>query len=436
MARATTRTLLPLDRWAEVIGYNPIHFNQVVVPDIIPNTVCDSPLKQWAWQETAQIGREDIAQAIQDAERTIGNYLGYTLLPSWQADERQPAIRPARPEMALPGYGYPFGAGYGLGGYGGYGGWGAWPGGYVRQHVKTNFSYYVQGGIERKTLIDAGAAVVYTDEDSDGYEETATVVVATTVTEVCEIAVYFPGEAGADDWEVRPLRSVVIAGGNATIRMWRHQLVLPELWDALAPQAVDGTVDANFLTTVDVYQHDTDPQQQVQMLWTGPVCGCVDGTCEACLYATQMGCLLALNPKLGLVTYRPGTWDADAEGFTNQSWALWRDAEQVRLWYYAGWRDMSRACPNLQMDPAWERAVAYYSLALLDRDLCGCDNLQAFVKHWREELNLSITDGASSTSYSLGTRSLENPFGQTRGALYAWNVVNRTDRKVGQAVKL
>lgn len=423
MARASTRTLLPLDRWAAILGHDPLSFNQVITA-AKPQTICAGPWKQWPWQESDKISREDVAQAIAEAERILADYVGYTLLPTWVADERRGTIQPGMPGLLNL-------SGRNLSGF--------------RNTVQLARGHYISGGVEAKAVIEAGATITYTDEDGDDYFETATVTVNTTVTDVCEIAVYYPGESGRDAWEVRPLRSVTITAGVATIVMWRHQLVLPDLMEALVPEAVDGDNAANFLEDVDVYRHYTDPQQQVQFLWS-PIpywgsCGCGDSACVACTIASQFGCLVGNDYRLGLVHYQPATWDAAAGGFVTAGYAAPRQPDRLRLWYRAGYQDMAQDCPALQMEGTWERAVAYLSLTLLDRNLCGCSNLESLAEHYREDLALASSTPAESRSYRVsGTAArasiLDNPFGTTRGAVYAWTRANAEGRKLGRAVHL
>lgn len=396
-----------------MLGLNPYHFNQVV-SKVKPKSVCATPVKQWAWQESDQIGREDIAQAIQAAEDTIADYLGYRLLPTWEVEERHLTVAPGFvglikiTPVTVEGF---------------------------RTGVVTDWGHLISGGIEAKSVIEAGAAVVYSDENGDGELDTATLTITTTVTEADEIAVYFPGESGADDWEVRPI-SVSISGGVATIVIGREQLVDPGLWDALAPTSVDITVAGSFLSTVDVYRHYNDPQQQVRLLWNPrPVhCDCGDGTCDACTKASQFGCLNTKDYKAGSVAYAPATWNSTTEVFDVGTMAVDRNPDIVFLWYYAGFQAKTRTLPRIQMDGQLERAIAYYALTLLDRKLCGCNNLDAMVKHWRADLSLALSAQAVSESYQVGATVTENPFGPTRGAVYAWNVVNQDKRKLGKAV--
>lgn len=433
--RASVKTWLPLDTWAAIIGTNPLHASQVTT-SAMQNTVCSSIWKQFAWQHNDMVSREDIAQAIADAEAMIAEQMGYSLLPDWQVAENQPLVRPHDQLNRYSGYGggLGFGNGYGYGYGGAFGGLSV-------PTVQLDQAHFISGGIEAKTLIEAGTAVVYTDANGDGYPETATVTVAlpAAVTDPAEVALYYPGESGADDWEIHPFRSITITAGVATIVLWRHQLPLPELMDALEPEAIDGDVDANFLAEVDCYRHWNDPQQQVQLIWHGGGgwCGCADGGCAACTVGAQWGCLSATDPRQSIVRYQPATWDADAEAFAAASWiGGWGAPHRIRAWYYAGYQAKGLRYPTLQMDGALARAVTYLSLTLLDRTICACNNVESLVKHWRDDMALNDSSSVGSTSYQVAQRVLENPFGSTRGALFAWNLVSRDGRTLGRAVNL
>jgi hypothetical protein len=427
MARASTRTLLPLDRFAALLGWNPIHFNQVLTA-AMPQTICGNPTKQYAWQESNAVGREDLAFAIAEAERMLRDQIGYSLLPDWTVDERLPTVTPAIPSLInLTGrnlYGY-------------------------RNTVQLSNGYYISGGIEAWDIIEAGATVVYTDADGDGYDETATVTVNIPAagndahtTDVEEIAVVFPGEdaTSAPLWEVRPLRSVSITAGVATIVFYRQQVPLPELWEALVPTAIDGDVDANFLDEVDVWRHWNNPEQQVQALWSplnGWDCGCLQDTCTACTDASQYGCLLGNDYRLGIVHFQPSEWNATTASFGDRAYAVARQPDRLRLWYRSGFQDTRAKWPKLQMDGTWERAVAYLAITLLDRECCACDNVTALTGHWREDLSMNDSTQAGSRSFNLSGqgRLLENPFGTTRGAVYAWQRAVAGERTIGRAVK-
>jgi len=393
MARANTVTKLSLDRFAQIVGIHPLHFNQVTVSGLAPSTTCDSPLIQYSWQEADRVGREEIAQAISDAEANIEEQLNFSLIPTWQVAEDVSYLPPASPEL------------YNYSGKNQNYQWNA---------VRTNKRLLISGGQEAFTLLAAAAAVVYADGDGDGYFETATIVVATSVTNTEEIAVYHSGHGADPAYEIRPI-TVVIGGGNATIVCRREQLVLPTLWEALDPQAVDGLINTNFEATVAVYRHYNDPSVQAQFLWENP-----DNVGS---YDSQYGVANIRDARLGFLALQPATWDSILSAFASSTWVDSRQPDRVRLYYQAGYR--GRTYPYTRMDPFWERAVAYYALAMLDRPICGCSSISQYTMHWQEDLAISISSPSGSNSAQLTQSQMECPFGTTRGALYAWRAVQK-----------
>lgn len=422
MARAETLTKLPLDRWFQIIGVNPLHGNGVYVN---APTVCAQPWLQFPYQAADRVGREDVAQAIAQAEADIEHFLGYRLVPRWETDEWRPTVRPWRPELFNLSVTDVRG---------------------MAQTVQANWHHFISGGVRVQTPVAADSAIVYSDDDGDGYEEVATITPTVAAgQDPCELRVYLPVSntmvltGGEDQWEIRPI-SVSVSGTTATIRFRREQLVKPELQLDLVPPAddshlrgVDGAVDGNFLTEVDVYRVYNDPQTQATFLWEPLGTGCTSCTgtgCEVCAYATQTGCLTVRgDPRLSILSYRPATWDADEEQFDSVAWAVQRQPEIVRLYYYAGLRDKNLACPTVTMDREWERTVAYYAAALLDRPVCECNNVHAWVEHWRRDLAIKGEEGLQ-----ISARDLDNPFGTRRGMVHASRRVTREDAAIGRAV--
>jgi len=416
MARANIPTWLPLDRWAIQIGLHPLHFNQLYHTSLAKVTsVCSDVWFQWDWQGADHISRESLAQAIQDAERMIAEYVGYHLLPDWVEDERVRTARPRRTELFLP---TPYNA---RGMY---------------KSVESRYGHVLSGGVRAKILIGAGAVAngaALTDVDHDGWNETVTIAVVTSVTDPDEVHVYYPGYGGDDKWEVRPI-DVTISAGIATITFKRWQLVSHEQLDRMGAGALDATVDANFEATVDVYRLYTDPQTQVYLTWEqdpANACGCGSSTCYACTHGYQTGCLSVRDKRLGMLTYIPAEWDSNAQNFNQADLVVCREPDYLRLWYYSGWQnpDPREAMPWTHLDPYWERAVARLACALLDRDICSCNNAERFVEFWRTDL--SRVEG--SVRFQATTQAqLENPFGATRGGVYAWKLCNAEGRRLGR----
>lgn len=411
MARATSRTLLSLDAFAKIMGMHPLHFNGVEVQDLAPATTCGSPLTQYAWQSANAVAREDIANAIADAEARIAQYTHFKLAPTFEVDERH---RWARSGGVVGPWGRP-----------------------TNPSVKTDYGHLIAGGVEGKTLIAGAAAVTYTDTDGDGYSETATVVANTTVTDANEIALFYPGESADRAWEIRPI-TVAISGGVVTIRTRREQMVNPGLLEGFSGRSVDGLDSAQFLANADVYRMWHDPSQQVQFLWEGPnwgMCGCGVSTCQTCLLTAQFGCTTVKDYRIGLIGASSATWNSVTSAYESAPAAVWRPPDRVRLWYRAGYRNQTGAKrPMVDMDPRWQRAVAYFATALLARPMCMCENVTAAVSHWQNDLAKSVASQGAGENFRLDSALLGNPFGTTRGGIYAWNVFRR--EAIGDAVQL
>ena len=424
MAQAETRTKLPLDTWFKIMGVNPLHGNGVFIPDN-PPAVCEQPWLQFAWQSADRVGREELSRAIAQAEADIEKYLGYRLIPTWEEDEWHETIRPMRRDLFnltntdIRGF---------------------------AQMVKANWAHMITGGVRANELLEAGATITYTDPDGDGYNELATVTTTIVAGQnPCEIRIYFPVSngmvltGGEDQWEIRPI-DVSIAGLTATIRFRREQAVLPERQlDVIPPsddshlRGVDGSEDANFLITVDVYRVYNDPQTQVLMMWEALGIGCANcngAGCSQCEYTTQTGCFTARGDiKQSLIGYRPGTWNATNLVFDSASLVVARQPDIVRLWYYSGFREKALACSTREMAGEWARTVAYYAAAILDRQVCACENIHSNMEYWQDDRAVRGTEGLN-----IPTSDLGNPFGTRRGAMYAWKRVTGEGSPIGRAV--
>lgn len=416
MARATTKTWLPLDTWAAIMGLNPLHFNGLVSSTMFPATVCGQPWKQFAWQDADKISREDLAEVIRSAELQIAGELGYNLIPDWTIAERVSTVRPADPMLynanALNIRGQ-------------------------RASIQAEKAHIISGGKLVKSLITAATAITRTDSNGDGYDDVMTIAVTTTITDADEIKVYYPGESGADEWEIRPLKTVTFSGGVATITFNAWQLVDPDEQSKIATdgdaQGLAAETAGNYLTTADVYRVYNDPQSQVQFLWEGignvfAACSCGGANCSTCGFDAQDGCLMVRDERLGILSYAAATWDSDDEEFDVTALSVGRNPDQLRLWYYSGWRDLSLDTPNKTMDRHWQLAVAFYAASLLDRSTCGCNNFEAQINFWRRDKSRSGGD----LGFTISPHQLDNPFGTTEGAHYALRRVDEPGRKVGR----
>lgn len=404
MARSDFLTWLPLDTFAQIIGINPLNFNGFSAPTYFKNNVCGDVFFQFSWQHSDRIGRDDIAMAIQAAEREISQEAGFNLLPDWTLDERLPYPKPGVP--------------------GAYNLWGTNLRGMMKS-IELNKGHIISGGIRAKTLIGSGAdAIVRTDVDGDGYFETCTVLVATTVTDANEIHAYYTGKSGDDAWEIRPIK-VTIAGGVATIKFKSWQVPTWENLEYLDVEPLDADTGTNYETAIDTYRVYNDPSTQVTFLWENSPADCC-GSCVACTLGAQTGCFHLRDQRIGICVPTPAEWSISAQAFTENEWSACREPDQARFYYYSGWRgNVTR--PYVNLDPMWEKAIAYYAASKLDRPVCGCSNVTSFIDFWRRDAAHSSQEEGG---FSITAEQAGNQLGTTKGALYAWQTIHRNGIRV------
>lgn len=405
MARSNIRTWLPLDRWAEIIGINPLHFNGLASVNLLPNNTCGDVWFNYSWQHSDRVGREDIAMAIQAAEQEITAEVGFNLLPDWTTEERLPYPQPAMP--------------------GTYNMYGSNPRGMLNS-VELRKGWVISGGVRAKSLIFASAPIALSDLDGDGYSETCTVVVATTVTDVNEIHAYYPGHSGADGWEIRPI-TVAITGGVAVITFKRWQVVASAAQEQINPEPLDAEVAGNYETFLDVYRVYNDPSTQLQFMWENDGYWDTCGTCAACQFSTQAGCFHLRDQRIGFVVPAPASWDSTNQQFNALEWSACRAPDQIRFWYYSGFQDLSLDAPKVKMAPYWEYAVVFFAAAKLDRPVCGCSNVSQFIDKWRRD---AAFESQEEGGWKLTPEQAGNKLGTTAGAMYAYRQIHRNGVRI------
>lgn len=409
---ASTPTKLPLATWARLIGVHPLHFAQVSFTPAnakFPSGNCDLVMAQHEWQEADAVSREEVARAIAQAEDDIERELGFRLLPSWEVDEWRETARYFRPELDNLSLTDLRGA---------------------AQALKARWGHIVTVGQRASALLEAGAAITWSDVEAvgDGYDETGTVTVAGLAASVaaCDVHVYYPGKSGDPAFEIRPI-NVSIAAGTATITFRRELAVLEEFIEAFEPTAVEGSDDANFLDEVDVYHVYNDPSAPANLLWENrpSTCGCGDDDCPSCDYTVQTACLnVRGDPAHGWLSFVPATYDADTDVWSHQEASIGRNPDIVRLWYQAGLRDKRVACPSRDMDRQWALVVARYAASLLGRPPCAC--ARETWERWR--VDLAFRGGAEElATYELTASDLASPLGTAAGAIYAWRRVKNAE---------
>ena len=399
MARSEIKTWLSLDEFAKIIGLSPLGFNQLYSPTLQNNNVCGDIFFTSSWQHSDRVGRDDIAMAISQAEQEMTREAGFNLMPDWTTEERLNYPRPGIPEL------------YGIG---------INPR-YMNKSVEAIRGMIIAGGTKATTLVQAGAPVVRSDTDTDGYLETATVVVPITTTDLNEVHAYYPSKNGADAWEIRPI-TVSISGGFATITFKSWQIAAANQMDSLDAQPLDADNAASYETTVDVYRVYHDPSTQVQFMWeNGSGCAGCCGSCLACQYGTQAGCLHMRDARMGFIVPSPASWNQETQSFDSQPYSACREPDQVRLWYRSGYVDPSLPRPYAEMSPYWKYAVAYFAASKFERPVCGCSNVNQFIEKWRRDASYSsMQEGGFTKTAEI----MANRLGTSAGALYAYQRIH------------
>lgn len=132
-------------------------------------------------------------------------------------------------------------------------------------------------GKRATALIEAGATVVYSDPNSVGVLDTATITLNTTIANA-EIKLYFQVADGAPTagdtrYEIEPT-VVTDSAGVVTIKAHRALFVKPTEWareyeandpNFNSPNVVDTAAAAGFVTAVDVYRVYTDTSANIEL---------------------------------------------------------------------------------------------------------------------------------------------------------------------------
>lgn len=414
MGRAETVTLLPIDRYYEIMsGRLSCHFNQVNGAKVPPVSGCDD-----IW---SQADREDLAWTIFQAEQMIAHEAGFWPAPKYITNEE---IFISGPTWGNCGYQNSRS---------------------IRRSTRvrsdwwdaefeTQYKYVQAFGTEQLTLIQSGAPVVYANQIPDYYdrEETALIgdpgtlysFIETTCTNPCNVAVFFREEDGAWDtadprWEIRPLK-VDIDNGNLYITGESCMFVQPSLWELDEYSNPDDAWKIDFELTnlvdwVDIYCRTTYQGTPITLNWEG-VCDCG----APCGHSQQGACAYVTDFGRGYFAPRAATWNGSAHVYATPTYS--RAPVKMTVNYLAGYPLDSRTC---RMDPKLEAAVVALTNALLPEPPCGfCDPADTRWKRDREPVD-PLTPEAASMPWDI----------YSKGALRAWRIIKMMARGRGGSIR-
>jgi len=399
MARASVPTIVSLDTFARLLAINPVHFNGAKADTCWPLLGgCSDIWPQHAWQSQGElVGREEVAQAIYDAETEIRQVIGYAVGPEWITQEAHEYPRYFRRDETA----------YGQDVRG------------LNKTIDANWGKIISPGQRAVTAISAGVTVSYSDADGDGWKELATVTASTSVTDANEVKIYTAGKLGVQEWEIRPVKTKAISGGTVTITADSWLFINPALWETYPTatdfSAIDIEATTNFVSTVDVYREYVDTTTTSAVFYWED---------DAAL-TTQNGCFVIRDAELGIVAPLASTYDSATALWSTDSFTVCRDPDQVKLYYKAG--NLSNRYLSSQsinpVDDYLAQAVVWLSVARMEYALCSCNN----VRNVTQELRRDLTENTKDASY-VRTNNMDiftNPFGTRVGEVKAWQRVSK-----------
>lgn len=365
----------------ELRKYNPKKTCSTLVRESANSRGCDGNV----------LGRDDIRQAIMQAEQTYRDYLGFDITPTWHTSHVT---------------NYAWGC---MGGAGTISGKIALP---FRKLISVGKEVFTEiATVDRQTagyMISAERGLV-----NDTFTLTATVPAGTLTS---EIKVYVDKAERTDNctdikrWEI-PTKCVEINGTTATITGSSWLLGKPELYEMTAfhPTPIsefgnDWSLDPqylpNYLDKLVIMRVTVDQCLSGQAIYK--VCGCAtcsDGvaTCEECENVSW-----CIDDKAAGIIHPVWDFSALCKGIP----------ESFCVTYQAG--DCSRD---------WTKDIAILSIAYLCSPICACSPQMGCFSQYYQDVSLK----ESTRLATVG--NMDNPIGTRLGHIHAYNLINKFSRK-------
>jgi hypothetical protein len=279
---------------------------------------------------------------LSEAQSEIEKVIGFPLSPKWFADEVHP----------------------------------------FRSKILTKMTNVLELGIEAITNISLNATVTLTSDP-------ATVTIATALTSVEGIKIYYPGT----DEEIYP-SNMVITGGNLVISVPKCRIVKYTLLDNPSNGLL--YTDSIYQDKVDVKRRYTDPSDQITVVWPhqcNPTC-----SSTGCVRYIEPACGIILDPEIGEITYEFATYSSESWVRTHRICCK-GEPQKIEINYKAGMQ---------VLDPIAETAIIRLAHSKMPYQPCGCD---AIINMWRRDATIPQI---------LSVERLECPFGLSNGAWMAW----------------
>lgn len=378
-----------LSSYADKMGINPMHFFGGVTQGLFNlSSSCGTVWQRHTWQNDDNVSHEDLAYQLMNAERDIFALFNYPVHPQWVALD----IPYPKPRNGM---------------YNKYGGY---------KTLSLNVGYVHAAGVRKSVKVADALDVIYTDEDGDGYKETATIDISLldqtewfdNYGKILVVATDYGEEFAIDSY-------LSIDANKIVARGW--VMIDPEIASAFPKDdrvIIDLGKDENLIQQVDLYRVYNDPTGAVLFDWG-------NGT-------TQPGTAEILDVGAGIVRPIP-------DGTTG--WCTGTAPSRVKLSVYTGYVaddywNVTADEEHAKLDPLFAETIRLLATARLERDLCGCGNVLALGKDLREDMALVSPQG---NFLAVADVIQECPFGTRRGEWLAFNKVkNFQDKYVSVAL--
>lgn len=409
MAFATTKTLLSLDRFAKILGINPVHFSGASGNEVWPvKAYCGSIWPQFTWQVPENIvSREEVAQSIFDAENDIKRALGYSPALTWEGPETINLISFWNDRAAYHTWQYTQEQ-------------------MPRLHKLRWGNVYSTGQQTEITNYGSLRNLTFLDVDGDGYNEVARIANPDTLNKpnLREWRFFMPDVNDAnqiigDPVELFSARLRNVSGTyyiefDAWTLFRKQLLTMPPIMSGF--QSVPIEQQANYVSAIYAVKDTGNTLPAVKVRWADSgTCG--NNTCPACTSQTQDGCLSIADKHLGMVWPQLGSC-------INNVWQFYDCAAcsnpvDMTVWYRAGLtsKAFEDGLTNDPLDDYWAQTIAYMAAARLDKPVCGCTNVQSIVSELQRDVTKPDSNGRTT---AIDFDTLRNPFGTRVGEIKAW----------------
>lgn len=276
------------------------------------------------------------------------------------------------------------------------------------QELEVERKKLIAFGVRNTSVIQAGAAIVYSDPNGYGVNDTASITVATTVS-INEIQAFYTVADGAQTaanelYQIEPL--TVTDNGNGTVTLTGHRalFVKPSIWklpyvitdpNQRLPNSADTQTAADFVTTVDVYRVFNDT--------TTPIS----------LYSANNTLLQQYDGEI--VDSELGFFRL---GHLCTNTFFQHSPTKVQVNYYAG----EALQDDGQMDSELEEAIVSFANAFMDERYSSFSEW-TLNRVKRDQDPMLEKSGGTPVSV-LSPRDTNNPFGLRSGEIRAWKVAS------------